>query len=70
MKEILNMLGSAKYVLKIGLKWSYLQIPLEEKSKPITAFTVSGKRISQNQRTSFDLTKVPAHKNVSSDAHK
>ena len=37
--EILEMLGRARYISTIDLAKGYWQIPLEEKSKAVTAFT-------------------------------
>ena len=47
MTEILDALRSAKYISKIDLRSAYHQIPLEEQSKKITAFTVPGKGMYQ-----------------------
>ena len=55
MNEILDTLRLAKFILKIDLKLAYLQIPLEENSKPITAFTVPGKGMYQCKRMPFGL---------------
>ena len=43
MSEILDALRSARYILKIDLRSAHHQIPLEEESRKITAFTVPGK---------------------------
>ena len=59
MYEILHTLRLAKFILKINLKSSYLQIPLEKNSKPITAFTVPGKVMYQFKRMPFGLTNAP-----------
>ena len=58
--EILDTLRSAKFISKIDLKSAYLQIPLEENSKSITAFTVPGKGMYQFRRMPFGLTNAPA----------
>ena len=42
------------------MKSAYLQITLEENSKPITAFTVPGKGMYQFKRMPFGLTNAPA----------
>ena len=42
------------------MKSVYLQVRLEENSKPITAFTVPGKRMYQFKRMPFGLTNAPA----------
>ena len=39
MDETLDTLRSYKFIFKIDLKLAYLQISLEDDSKPITAFT-------------------------------
>ena len=59
MNEILDTLRSDEFISKIDLKSAYLQIPLEENSKPITAFTVPGKGMYQFKRLPFDLTNAP-----------
>ena len=60
MNEILDTLRRAKFISKINLKSAYLQIPSEENSKAITAFTVSGKGMYQFKRMAFSLTNAPA----------
>ena len=57
--EILDSLRSAEFISEIDLKSAYLQIPLEEMSKPITAFTVPGKGMYQFKRMLFGLTNDP-----------
>ena len=59
MKEILDTLRSVKSISKIYLKSAYLQIPLEENSKLITAFTVPGKGMYQFKWMPFVLTNAP-----------
>ena len=60
MNKILDTLRSARFISKIDLKSAYLQIPLEENSKLITAFTVPGKGMYQLKRMPFGLTNAPA----------
>ena len=60
MNEILDTLRSAKFISKIDLKSAYLQIPLEENSKPFTAFTAPGKGMYEFKRMPFGLTNAPA----------
>ena len=43
MAEILDALRSSKYISEIDLRSAYHQIPLEEESRKITAFTVPGR---------------------------
>ena len=42
------------------MKSAYFQIPSEENSKPITAFTIPGKGMYQFKRIPFGLTTAPA----------
>ena len=58
MNEILDTLRSSKFI-SIDLKSSYLQIPLEENSKPITAFTVPEKGMYHSKRMPFGLSNAP-----------
>ena len=51
---------SAKYISKIDVRSAYHQIPLEEESRKITAFTVPGKGMYQFKRMPFGLTNAPA----------
>ena len=60
MNDILDTLRSPKFISKIDLKSAYLQIHLEENSKPITAFTVPGKGMYQFKRMPFGLTNALA----------
>lgn len=61
MTEILDKLRHAKYLSKLDMKQAYLQIPLEESSKEITAFVVpGGRRFFQFKRMPFGLTGAPA----------
>ena len=60
MNRILDTVRSAKFISRMDLKSAYLQIPLNENSKPITAFTVPGKGMYQFKRMPFGLTNAPA----------
>ena len=60
MSAILDKLRSAKYLTKIDLHQAYFQIPLDEASKEITAFTVPGRGLFQFKRMPFGLTGAPA----------
>ena len=60
MNEILDTFRSEKFISKIDLKSAYLQIPLEQNSKPTKAFTVPGKGMYQFKRMPFGLTNAPA----------
>ena len=60
MAEILDALRTAKYISKIDLRSAYHQIPLEEESRKITAFTVPGKGMFQFKRMPIGLTNAPA----------
>ncbi|EDW44093.1 GM13552 [Drosophila sechellia] len=44
---ILDQLKEAKYISSLDLKDGYWQIPLEERSRQYTAFTVPGKGLFQ-----------------------
>ena len=50
MAELFDELKSAKYISKIDLRSAYHQIPLEEESRQITAFTVLGNRMYHIKR--------------------
>lgn len=58
--EILDGLRSAKYNSKIYHRPAYHQIPLDEKSKEITAFTARDKGMYQYKRMPVGLTNAPA----------
>ena len=60
MAEIFDALRSAKYISKIDLRSAYHQIPLEEESRKITAFTVPGKGMYQFKRMPYGLKNAPA----------
>lgn len=52
---ILSRLPQANIISKIDLKDAYWQVPLEEKSKPITAFTIPGRPLYQFTVMPFGL---------------
>ena len=59
MNAIFHTLRSTKFISKIDLKSAYLKIPLEENSKPITAFTIPGKVMYQFKQMPFGLISSP-----------
>ncbi|XP_076656370.1 uncharacterized protein LOC143361015 [Halictus rubicundus] len=60
MSSILDKLRAARYISTLDLSQAYFQIPLEESSKPITAFTVPGKGLFQFKRMPYGLSGAPA----------
>lgn len=52
---ILDKLSNAKYLSTLDVKSAYWQIPLEEKSRELTAFTVPGRGLFQFKRMPFGL---------------
>lgn len=54
--RILSMLGDAKYISSVDLKQAFWQIPLEESSKPKTAFAVPGRGLFHFTVMPFGLT--------------
>lgn len=60
MTAILDKLRTAQYISKIDLSQAYFQIPLDEDSKHITAFTVPGMGLFQFKRMPYGLTGAPA----------
>ncbi|CAB0042942.1 unnamed protein product [Trichogramma brassicae] len=59
MDGILDKLRKAKYLSKVDLKNAYHQIPMEEHSKPYTAFAVPGSGLWQYTRMPFGLCNAP-----------
>jgi hypothetical protein len=41
--NILDSLGNAKYLSSLDIKSAYWEVPLEEASRPLTAFSVAGR---------------------------
>lgn len=60
MAGILSMLRSAKFISTIDLSQAYHQVPLDEESKPITAFAVPGKGLYQYVRMPYGPCGAPA----------
>lgn len=60
MTSILDKLRVARYISTIDLSQAFFQIPLEEKSREITAFAVPGKGLYQFKRLPYGLTNSPA----------
>ncbi|XP_066600140.1 uncharacterized protein [Prorops nasuta] len=60
MQSILERLKAARYISAIDLSQAYFQIPMEESSREITAFTVPGRGLFHFRRMPFGLTGAPA----------
>ncbi|KMQ83921.1 polyprotein [Lasius niger] len=60
MNAILDKLRSAQYISTIDLSQAYFQIPLEQNSRELTAFTVPGKELFHLKRMPYGLTGAPA----------
>lgn len=58
--HILDQLRQANYFSTIDLKQGYWQVPLTPESKPLTAFTVSGRDLFQYRVMPFGLHSTPA----------
>ncbi|KAL6417073.1 hypothetical protein ACFW04_013013 [Cataglyphis niger] len=56
----LEKLRGAKYLSTLDLKQGYWQVPLESKSRPITAFTIPGRGLYQFKVMPFGLHSAPA----------
>lgn len=57
--SILNKLRDAKYLTSIDLRQAFFQIPLEESSRPKTAFAVYGKGLFEFRVMPFGLANSP-----------
>lgn len=57
---ILDQLKEAKFISSLDLKNGYWQIPLDESSRPYTAFTVPGRGLFQWRVMPFGLHSAPA----------
>lgn len=57
---ILDKLREAKYISTIDLKNGYWQVPLEEGSRAVTAFTIPGRGLYQFKVLPFGVTSGPA----------
>jgi hypothetical protein len=53
--HILDSLGNAKYLSSLDIKSAYWEVPLEEASRPLTAFSVAGRGQFQFRRMPFGL---------------
>lgn len=60
MTGILDKLRSAHYISTIDLSQAYFQIPLAEKCREITAFSVPGKGLYHFTRMPYGITGAPA----------
>jgi len=60
MNAILDKLRAARYISTIDLSQAYFQIPLENNSRELTAFTVPGKGLFHFKRMPYGLTGAPA----------
>lgn len=57
---ILDRLRDARYLSTIDIKSAYWQIPVGEKSRPLTAFTVPNRGLFQFKRMPFGLHSAPS----------
>jgi hypothetical protein len=53
--HILDSLGNAKYLSSLDIRSAYWEIPLDEESRPLTAFSVTGRGQFQFKRMPFGL---------------
>ena len=60
MTNILDKLQKTNYISTIDLGQAYHQVPLDENSKELTAFTVPGRGLFQFTRMPFGLINAPA----------
>lgn len=58
--RILSRLGPCKYISTIDLSKAFLQVPLDPKSRKLTAFSVLGRGLFQFTRMPFGLVNSPA----------
>lgn len=58
--RILSQLPKARYLSTLDLSEAFLQIPLEERSRRYTAFSIQGKGMFQFTRLPFGLVNSPA----------
>lgn len=56
----LDKLRDARYLSSLDIKSAYWQVPMDESSKPMTAFTVPGRGLYQFCRMPFGLHNAPA----------
>lgn len=60
MNVILSKLRKARFISTIDMSQAFLQIPLDEKSREITAFTVPGKGLFHFKRLPYGLSASPS----------
>ena len=60
MTNILDKLQKANYISTIDLDQAFHQVPLDKKSKELTAFTIPGRALFQFTCMPFGLTNAPA----------
>ena len=58
--DTVDTLAGSKYFSKLDLRSGYWQVPMEEESKPYTAFTVGNLGFYECERLSFGLCNAPA----------
>ncbi|KAH0810551.1 hypothetical protein GEV33_012241 [Tenebrio molitor] len=57
--HILNNLGNAKYLSSLDIRSAYWEVPLEEGSRPLTAFSIPERGQFQFRRRPFGLHSAP-----------
>jgi hypothetical protein len=57
--HILDNLGNAKYLSSLDIRSAYWEVPLEEGSRPLTAFSIPGRGQFQFRRMPFGLHSAP-----------
>jgi hypothetical protein len=57
--HILNNLGNAKYLSSLDIRSAYWEVPLEEGSRPLTAFSIPERGQFQFRRMPFGLHSAP-----------
>lgn len=58
--DTIDKLRDARYMTSLDIKSAYWQIPVAEKSRPLTAFTVPNRGLFQFKRLPFGLHSAPA----------
>jgi len=58
MESILSRVGETIFISSIDLKHAFWQVELDEKSRPLTAFTIPGRPLYLFRRMPFDLCKL------------
>ena len=59
-EAIFDKIGTAKFLSSIDLRSAYLQVPLSDRSKKLTAFHSSDGSLLQYRRMSFGLRNAPS----------